>query len=588
MKIRYLNNVTHGLTSWGAVLALSLALTAFGPGLPALAVESAVLLSIPDDFAASLDLEAIRLAAVQDDGRVKTVDSLAREKLKYVNSKVARAGDPVLLYLDMLMAPEHYRDLRLIFVKKPWVRRDIIEGVRALLAPPLRTGVVSDAELERFEEEGLLAPRFLDHPVVQQVTSELQRDLLRTNREMDEIHRARNIADPRALMFMLAVIPPPGGTELDRWLPLSAVLGSAAPRDDVHGAMASQAPGVPGMAPDLSASLSAGWNELRMAWGARDATRANTALVSLATDLEKVEPSLYPSLERRSWESWYYRSHKMTWVWLFYFFALPFLLIAVVYGVKWARWAGLFLFASGAVAHTASIVIRWILAERIPNANMFEAVVASAWFGCVVGLILEIVLRKKPLRNLPALAASVYAMIALMVGYFSPVTLNSDITTVMPVLDRTIWLYIHTNIVIASYALIFFGSVTALLYVIGRVINGIRTREKRTDWSGRTGLARSLDGATMIFLQLAFISLWSGTALGAIWADVSWGRPWGWDPKEVFALNTWIVLLILVHVRLMVKEKALYTAILALISCAVMLFNWIAVNFVVVGLHSYA
>jgi len=79
-----------------------------------------------------------------------------------------------------------------------------------------------------------------------------------------------------------------------------------------------------------------------------------------------------------------------------------------------------------------------------------------------------------------------------------------------------------------------------------------------------------------------------GTILGAVWADVSWGRPWGWDPKEVFALNTWLVFLILVHVRVKVRDKALWTAALALAGCAVMLFNWIAVNFVIVGLHSYA
>ena len=96
------------------------------------------------------------------------------------------------------------------------------------------------------------------------------------------------------------------------------------------------------------------------------------------------------------------------------------------------------------------------------------------------------------------------------------------------------------------------------------------------------------DGATMVIMKLAFVLLWTGLVMGAIWADHSWGRPWGWDPKEVFALNTFIVFLILIHVRTRVRDKGFWTAILAVAGCGVMLFNWIVINFVISGLHSYA
>ena len=100
--------------------------------------------------------------------------------------------------------------------------------------------------------------------------------------------------------------------------------------------------------------------------------------------------------------------------------------------------------------------------------------------------------------------------------------------------------------------------------------------------------AQVFDGATMVLMELAFIMLWTGLVMGAIWADHSWGRPWGWDPKEVFALNTFIILALLVHVRLKVRDKGLWTALLAMAGFIVMLFNWIFINFVIVGLHSYA
>ena len=92
----------------------------------------------------------------------------------------------------------------------------------------------------------------------------------------------------------------------------------------------------------------------------------------------------------------------------------------------------------------------------------------------------------------------------------------------------------------------------------------------------------------MLLMELSFVLLWAGIVMGAIWADHSWGRPWGWDPKEVFALETFIVFAVLVHVRLKVHDKGLWTAWLAVLGAAVMLFNWIVINFVISGLHSYA
>ena len=104
----------------------------------------------------------------------------------------------------------------------------------------------------------------------------------------------------------------------------------------------------------------------------------------------------------------------------------------------------------------------------------------------------------------------------------------------------------------------------------------------------RTSFGAVLDGTTMILVELSFILLWAGLVMGAIWADHSWGRPWGWDPKEVFALNTFLIYAILIHVRWKSPDKGFWTAVLAVIGCAVMLFNWIVINFTISGLHSYA
>ncbi|RMG44597.1 MAG: hypothetical protein D6718_09735 [Acidobacteria bacterium] len=602
-------------TGGALLLAASLAAAGISPLLAA--GEPAIELSVSKSFAAALDLDPIRLAAVQDGGRLKTVDSLAREKLKYVNSSRAmRKLDPVLVFLDLMLVPEHYAGTNIVYIRKKPFRQQLVQKIRSVTSRDERTGPISDPELDRIEETGFVSLMFLDHPVVRDVLSELQRDLMRANKEVQKLEDARALADARVLRSIFRVIPPPGGTPLDPWYSIDAIERPQMPDIPAHAGMRSGG-GVPGLPEEVAAKLREAWTGLAEAWRFQDAAKANESIRTLAETLASVEPSLYPSERRRAWEHWYYRNNKLTQTWILYFLALPFLLMATAYGFRWARAVGLLLFVAAFLLHTLSIGLRWYLAGRIPNANMFEAITASAWFGGAAALVMELVLRRWPVKNLPALGASAYAMTAMMVANFMPVALDSDIGVLMPVLDRTIWLYIHTNIVIASYALIFFAAVTALLYLGLRFAMTFSTSSRlREVWAGsggsatvaveggaaslilgrrirpgealNVGLAKSLDGATMIFLEVAFLALWVGTILGAVWADVSWGRPWGWDPKEVFALNTWIVFLILLHVRLKVKDKAFWTAILAIVGCAVMLFNWIAVNFVIVGLHSYA
>ncbi|MEM7227918.1 MAG: cytochrome c biogenesis protein CcsA, partial [Planctomycetota bacterium] len=170
--------------------------------------------------------------------------------------------------------------------------------------------------------------------------------------------------------------------------------------------------------------------------------------------------------------------------------------------------------------------------------------------------------------------------------------------------------YIHTNVIIFSYCLIFMASVTAVIYVVYRGVKAARGSKdghgeyarvggagslivtgpdgSNTLKSERTTFGQVLDGTTMILMELSFVLLWAGIVMGAIWADHSWGRPWGWDPKEVFALNTFIIFAILIHTRMKVRDKGMWTAGLAIVGCVVMLFNWIVINFTISGLHSYA
>ncbi|HEY3241747.1 MAG TPA: cytochrome c biogenesis protein CcsA, partial [Phycisphaerae bacterium] len=355
------------------------------------------------------------------------------------------------------------------------------------------------------------------------------------------------------------------------------------------------------LAPEVVEPLQRAWSGLVKGWQTENAAQVNTAVASLADLLPNIESRLYPNTKTLFWESWYFRYHGLTWVWTFYLLSVVLLLLSVVYRFPWARKAGMLTFAGSVLAHTAAVGLRFYVSGRWPNSNMFEAVTTSAWFGGIFALIIERFARKTPLRGLFALASAVASMVALMAGHFIP-ELDPSISNKMAALND-VWIYIHTNVIISSYCLIFMACVSALGYLRYRlgggsaevsrsggagtlVMNGAGGKflldESKTNW----GVI--LDAWTMVLMELSFVMLWTGLVMGAIWADHSWGRPWGWDPKEIFALNTFIIFLLLVHVRIKVKDKGLWTAVLAATGCGVMLFNWIVINFIVSGLHSYA
>ncbi len=559
----------------------------------------------PSVFARQVDLSPLGRVAVYEDGRLKSFDSFASSMMQFVSGAHPVAGNTsAFAYLDLMLRPEAYADADVIYVKNKPLRGEIAKALRQSLDETLPGQLASlpgagsligspaaarEAEVRqafeermgRFFRSGMISQQMLLDNRVQQMLDVKEHDLIRTAKPVQQVRSAMNVAHPEVLRGSLKVMPPPGGGFTDPWMTL----------DDASAR---------GLA---SAPLAAAWAALQEAWKAQDAASANAAAAQLAPLLLAVNPGLYPDQEKLGWESWYFHTGNMTWVWLVYLLSVVFLLMSVVYRWPAARWLGLGVFGIAFGLHTFALLLRWYVSGRWPNANMFEAVTTSVWFGGCIALVLEVLARRSPMRNLFVLGSAVASMVALMCAHFMPLGLNPNISNKMPVL-HDVWLYIHTNVIIFSYCLISMAAVTALGYVLYRLGGGAAAFVRvggagalimgrpgaNTSWQtsegGSTG--QVLDGATMVLMELSFIMLWTGLVMGAIWADHSWGRPWGWDPKEVFALNTFIVLALLIHVRMKVRDKGLWTALLAIGGFVVMMFNWYYINFVIVGLHSYA
>ncbi|MFO0829613.1 MAG: cytochrome c biogenesis protein CcsA [Phycisphaerales bacterium] len=559
-------------------------------------------------FAQRVDLTPLGRVAVHAEGRLKSLGSHANTFMQFVSGPRKIAGqDPLFTYIDMMLRPEAYDDADIIYVKNRQVREQIASTVEQA-HPDLAD------RMKAFRATGLTSPAILRGQELVPVFRTLEADLVRTAKQMDELRSAQAVADARFLLSKLLMVPPAGGRFEDRWHGIEEVMfvpgktpGSdrlaliAAPREGVD-----PSKGVEGLDPALQSNVADAWRTLVNAWLAQDAPGVTAASTQLAELLPKLASGsdIYPDQSRLSWEYWYFQKDQLTSGWLVYMGSVILLLLGLVYRWPWARRLGIAVFLVAFAIQTFALMLRWYIAARWPNSNMFEAVTTASWFGACAAIVIEILVRKSPMRSLFFLGSAAASMVALMTAHFLPVYLNPNISNMMPVL-HDVWLYIHTNVIIFSYCLIFMAAVSATCYVVWRAIGGGGAVYARVGGAGslvlaggpptKSGAARSapmlgevLDGVTMVLMELSFVLLWAGIVMGAIWADHSWGRPWGWDPKEVFALNTFVVFALLVHVRLKVKDKGLWTAILAIGGAGVMLFNWIVINFIITGLHSYA
>jgi len=528
-----------------------------------------------EEFSQSVDMSPWSdRVAVFTDGRVKSFETFARSYMPYImGSKKFQSQDATFTYFDMLIRPERYVDEDIIYVKHKGLRAAIIAEVDT-------TNQEVQSKMDTFMERGLVSREILQQDAVRSLLNRLRQDVRRFATPVEQIEGAIGASNPQVLWNNLRLIPPVSGQFDHPW----TIMGEA-----------------------TNADILTSWEKLIVAWQKEDALAVNIQLETLSVLLPSLArgTEIYPASSKLKLESIYFRLGNFTSIWLVYLISVVLLLMAFIYRFNRVGKLGLAIFTIAVLLNTIAVVWRWYVSGRYPNTNMFEAVTTAAWMGGLFGILMECLVRRTSMRYIFSLGAAMAAMVALLAVRLYPLELNPHISNKMPVL-HDVWLYIHVNFIIFSYCLIFVAAVSASIYLIRRFIQKCKHTDGINDYARAGGVASLvelrpgkkpslsnnmgsvLDGATMVLVELAFILLWTGIAMGAIWADHSWGRPWGWDPKEVFALNTFLIFVVLIHTRMKVKDKGLWTAWFALIGCAVMLFNWIIINFTISGLHSYA
>jgi ABC-type transport system involved in cytochrome c biogenesis permease subunit len=222
--------------------------------------------------------------------------------------------------------------------------------------------------------------------------------------------------------------------------------------------------------------------------------------------------------------------------------------------------------------HTWALIARMYIQGRPPVTNLYSSAVFIGW-GCVVlGLVLEAIYR----RGIGNLVAGATGALSLVVAH-NLASGGDTLEMMQAVLDTNFWLATHVTCVTIGYTATFVAGFLGIVYVF----LGVLTRRLDRD------LTRSL--SQMIYGVVCFATLFSftGTVLGGIWADQSWGRFWGWDPKENGALLIVIWNALILHARWAGLARARGLALLAIFGNVVTAWSWFGVNMLGVGLHSY-
>ena len=269
-------------------------------------------------------------------------------------------------------------------------------------------------------------------------------------------------------------------------------------------------------------------------------------------------------------ETFYRRSNPLLWARIFYLITLLIMLLSVWIKPKELTVAARWTLLVGLLIHTAGLALRFYIGGRAPWSNMYESLVTATW-----GVLL---LSQIPIRGV---SRRVVIPVAAVIGFANLTiaahnSLSPAINPLVPAL-QSMWLNIHVIVILTGYASGALAMGAGHAYIYTDLFHPDRRRQ-----------LGEISQALYRFVQYAVLFLIVGILLGSIWAHSAWGRYWGWDPKETWALITWLFYLGLIHGHSQgwIRERGM--AISSLFGFLLILVTYYGVNYYLAGLHSYA
>jgi cytochrome c-type biogenesis protein CcsB len=227
------------------------------------------------------------------------------------------------------------------------------------------------------------------------------------------------------------------------------------------------------------------------------------------------------------------------------------------------------------VLHTASLIWRWYLSGHAPWSDAYESMIYVAWSLMLFGLLLGV---KK--NSLTIAASSFVCSMILMIAHWN--WMDPSIANLEPVLQGY-WLMIHVSVIVASYGPFALGMILGFVALLLMILTTKENKER---------MLINIKELTIInemALTVGLVMLTIGNFLGGMWANESWGRYWGWDPKETWALISIMLYAFVIHMRLVpgLRGRWFYN-LMSILTFGSILMTYFGVNFYLSGLHSYA
>ena len=224
--------------------------------------------------------------------------------------------------------------------------------------------------------------------------------------------------------------------------------------------------------------------------------------------------------------------------------------------------------------NTLGLISRWYISGHAPWSDAYESMIYVAWSAVIFGIIFG---RKS---NFTLASATFVSSIILSIAHMN--WLDPSIANLQPVLD-SYWLMIHVAVIVGSYGPFTIGMILGVVALFLTILSNKKNRNK---------MSKKLEELTIVnelSLTIGLIMLTIGNFLGGMWANESWGRYWGWDPKETWALISIIIYAAVLHLRIVptLKGKWLFN-LMSIIAFASIIMTYFGVNFYLTGLHSYA
>jgi cytochrome c-type biogenesis protein CcsB len=489
-------------------------------------------------YAEKQDVSEASRIVIQSGGRQKPLDTFGSEVLQTVTGRRTVADpetgvrlSPTDAMLSIWFAKRNWSEAQIVLVSDPDVRKELgLERRR------------------QFSFTELMANRRLaEHFHSIQNKRAANEDLTQLEDEISAVLHRMNLLNLVMSGDAFTIVPHPDNASRPWMTPLMAV--------EVY-------------PPDTAIELVGKLRDFSDTYLAGDAAAFVAASRDLRLALRDLAPGIdYLTAAAVGRELHYNNLHPFRISWFVYLGAFLLLLPRRTYKI------GMALFTIGFLVNCYGFALRAWIAERAPVTNMYETVVWTALSIAMFALILEWIYKAR----IYALCAAPLAVLTLILADLFPTVLNPNINPLPPVLRDNFWLVTHVVTIMLGYAA-FALALAMAHYILGRYVLKPDSINERSD----------VHFLLYRVLQLGILFLAAGTILGGVWANYSWGRFWGWDPKETWALIALLLYIFASHGKIAGWWGNFGMAVAAALCFNGVLMAWFGVNFVLgAGLHSY-